>query len=304
MFEISTFNVDKLIHTFIQNFGLKIKSSAYNNSNKVAFVSYVDRTCKIKQQLSCSTAKINEINMQQQWDFTNEKDIQRFIEKHTNFFDKMIFLKNTGILTSPLKNINTKILQKVRKKKKDHENTKKTETKIKKKRSLLSPLLHKDKCPNLFKYKRNKYKKTTVCANSNILSNDIITHSDHKDINIFKTNNDNQKDFLNHNLSDSMMNITKRKIETAKKLLWLHTKDKKYIKRNIEIILHISKKSNYCSMQNQMKYSQVLCHHAILCLIEPSKRAVVLFEDDLSTVIEKYLLHGYKYNFESQRYFN
>lgn len=245
MFEISTFNVDKLIHTFIQNFGLKIKSSAYNNSNKVAFVSYVDRTCKIKQQLSCSIAKINEINMQQQWDFTNEKDIQCFIEKHTTFFDKIISLSNTGILTFPLKNINTKILQKVRKKRKDYENTKKTETKIKKKRGSLSPLLHKDKCSNCFKYKRNKYKKSTICANPNILSNDLMAHSDHKDINIFKTDNDNQKEFLNHNLSDSMMNITERKIETAKKLLWLHTKDKRYIKRNIEITLHISKVTYY-----------------------------------------------------------
>lgn len=50
-----------------------------------------------------------------------------------------------------------------------------------------------------------------------------------------------------------------------------------------------------------MNYNKILCHHAILCLIEPSKKAVVLFEDDLSVVIRRYLLYGYKYNFEFQR---
>lgn len=56
-------------------------------------------------------------------------------------------------------------------------------------------------------------------------------------------------------------------------------------------------------MGNQIRYNQLLCRHAILSLIEPSEKAFVLFEDDLSVVIEKYLSQGYKYHFEFQRYF-
>lgn len=299
MFEISIFNVDKFIHTLIQNLRLKIKSPIYNNFKKIAFVTYIDRTCKIKQQLPCFVDISNEINIQRNWDFSNEKDIQYFIEKHTSFFDKLISLRNTGTLTFPLKNINLKILQQVRKRKKDNENTKKLEIKIKKKRSL-SFISDKDKCLKFYKYKKNKFGKAAICENSKTLNQDIITFNNPIDVNIFETKN--QQDFVNYNLSDDMISVTEKQIKIAQKFLFLHIKNKDYIKRNIQITLYISKKTICANMKNQMNYNKILCHHAILCLIEPSKKAVVLFEDDLSVVIRRYLLYGYKYNFEFQRY--
>lgn len=54
---------------------------------------------------------------------------------------------------------------------------------------------------------------------------------------------------------------------------------------------------------DQMNYNEILCRHAILCLIEPSEKAFVLFEDSLSIVIQRYVSQGYKYHFEFQRYF-
>lgn len=48
----------------------------------------------------------------------------------------------------------------------------------------------------------------------------------------------------------------------------------------------------------------MLCEHAILCLIDPSKRAFVYIEDNLPIMIEKHLLQGYVHHFDFQRYFS
>jgi len=48
----------------------------------------------------------------------------------------------------------------------------------------------------------------------------------------------------------------------------------------------------------------MLCEHAILCLIDPSEKAFVYVENDLSVIIQNHLLQGYVYHFDSTRYFH
>lgn len=67
--------------------------------------------------------------------------------------------------------------------------------------------------------------------------------------------------------------------------------------------MFIIQKESYNDTRDKMKFNQILCRHAILCLIEPSEKAFVMLEDNLSLVIQKYLSQGYKYHFEFQRYF-
>ncbi|KAG6796168.1 hypothetical protein HZU73_08293 [Apis mellifera caucasica] len=88
----------------------------------------------------------------------------------------------------------------------------------------------------------------------------------------------------------------------TEKLLLLYIKDVEYIKRNVQITLHITKNSKFnYDTKDRIEYNQLLCHHAILCLIEPSKKGAVLIEDNLPVIIKKYLMHGYKYHFDFQR---
>lgn len=263
MFEVPMFNMDKFVHTFIQNLGLRIPSPVCKNSqnsNKITFIKYLDKAYKIKQQLFCNVEKIIDINMQENLDFSNEKDIQYFIEKHTSFFDKFTSLSNTWILTSHLKNINLKILQKVRSRRQNFENMKIMETKIlnkniscKKKvrtniRNKLNglkknvPLITscKEKFSNLYNYKRSKYRKASTLENSKVACHNIITLNSHKD-NILKTMNSNQKVSISHNLPNSLVSMAKKEAEMAEGFLWLYTKDVESIKRKVHITLYVSK---------------------------------------------------------------
>ncbi|KZC08701.1 hypothetical protein WN55_10723 [Dufourea novaeangliae] len=311
MFEVSTLNVDKFVHTFIQN--LRIESSTWRNHNKITFIKYVDRACRIKQQLLYTAEKIRDIP--QNLDFSNEKSVQYFIEKHTTLFDKLTSLSNTQILSSYLKNINTKILQKVRIRRKNIENIRKMETKILNKKvrtnlrnklsglkKNLSPALCGEKPINSQTYQSSKYRKSPVLENSNTFDHVTIELSNYKSVNIIRAEYDNQKDFFKYSLSENLAQVARKEVEMAEEFLCFHAKDIEYIERKVHVTLYIAKTEN-CggNMQNQMKYNQLLCHHAILCLIEPSEKAFVLVENDLLDVIKKYLLQGYKYHFEFQR---
>ncbi|XP_076640546.1 uncharacterized protein LOC143352141 isoform X1 [Colletes latitarsis] len=317
MFEVPTFNVDKFVHTLIQNLGLRIQSPVYKNFNKITFNKYVDRACRINQQLFYTIERIRDINIKQNLDFSNEKDIQYYIEKHTRLFDKFASLSNTWISKSHLKNLNVRILQKVKARRTNFENTKKVEAKIlnkkifcKKKaqnnlsnkldelkKNLLSPTLCSETSINLHNYKRSKCRKAPISKNPN-----IVCHDKNCKDNISKIKNNNQKVSVRHNLSNNLINVAKTKTEMAEGFLYLHTKDIESIKRKVHVTLYITKNESYDhDIKDQIQYNQLLCQHAILCLIEPSKKAFVLFEDDLSIIIQKYLSQGYKYHFEFQR---
>ncbi|KOX67172.1 hypothetical protein WN51_09416, partial [Melipona quadrifasciata] len=318
MFEISKFNMDKFIHTFMENLGLRIE--ACKKFNKITFVTSIDKShiMQLHSTQLYSTEEMKEINVQQCLDFPMEKNIEYFIEKHAKLFDKFTYLNNAQILTSHLKNINTKLLQRIRIKRKHDGTIRKGEMKawnkiIKLKTNLanklnepkcnsLSSLGCKQKYVNSYNCKRNKFKKGAVMGNLNLLY-DNTASNDHKKDSIVGIDNDNQTSFLRRSLSNIMLSTTTNKqLEITEKFLWLHIKDVEYIKRNIEIILHVAKNTKYnYTKKNHTNYDQILCYHAILCLIEPSKKSAVLMEDNLPVVIKKYLIQGYRYHFDFQR---
>ncbi|CAK9796908.1 hypothetical protein ANTPLA_LOCUS1005 [Anthophora plagiata] len=314
MFEMLTFNVDKFVHTFIQNLGFKKESNVCKKFSNIGFISHIDKPYKIKQLLFYSLEKMREVNVQENLDFSNEKHLKYFIEKHFNFFDKLIYFNNTQILTSYLKNINAKILQNIRIKVRNNENITKAEVKMhdenvmykKKLRINLanksgglkdnsqSPMAHGETYVKSHNYERKRCKKAAT--------SDIPVSNRQRDNSNLETDNNKQNNFDRLNFANSMANITKKEIEMAEKFMWLYIKDIEYIKRNIQVTLHIEKNLKYNSdRQGQIEYIQAFCHHAILCLIEPSEKGFVLVEDDLTVVIQKYLLHGYKYHFEFHR---
>lgn len=345
MFKMSKFNMDKFIHTFIQNLGLRIESCTCKKFNKIAFMTNIDKSYTLKQLYPAE--EIKEVNVQQDLDFSTEKNIKYFMEKHANLFDKLTYLNNTQILNSHLKNINSKILQKIKTKRKYNGIIKKGELKTHNKTiifnkklktnfanklngpkyNLSSSITWKQKYINSH-CKKNKFKKAAIFENSKLICYNANIH-DYKNENT-SMNNDEQKIFSKHNLTNVMINFTKKEIEMTEKLLLLYIKDVEYIKRNIQVTLHITKViqykyifyfnlkcfSNYFNLlfiiqnskfnydtKDRIEYNQLLCHHAILCLIEPSKKGAVLIEDNLPVIIKKYLMHGYKYHFDFQRYF-
>ncbi|XP_024225600.1 uncharacterized protein LOC105681192 [Bombus impatiens] len=321
MFEILKFNMDKFIHTFLQNLGLRIESHACKKFNKIKYISNMNKSYIAKQLYP--TEEIKDINIQQDLDFSSEENIKYFMEKHVNLFDKLTYLNNAQILTSHLRNINTMILQKIKLRWKYNGNVKKREIKTwnkivtynKKLRTNLAnklsgsqgKLLFSSECKrkyvNFSNYKRYKFKKAAL-GNFKLLYNNTTISNDHRSDNILITDNDKKTSFLRHSLSNIVTNITNKQIEMTEQFLWLHVKDIEYMKRNIQVTLHIAKNSKYnYDTKNQIEYNQVLCHHAILCLIEPSEKGAVLIEDNLPVIVQKYLVHGYKYHFDFQRYF-
>ncbi|XP_017764440.1 PREDICTED: uncharacterized protein LOC108553886 [Eufriesea mexicana] len=314
MFDFSKFNMDKLVHTFIQNLGLKIESHACKKFNKITFVTNIDNLYKIKQFYPAE--KIKEINMQQDMDLTVENNIKYFMEKHTSFFDKFTYLNNTQMLTSHLRSINTKILQKIRIKRKHNESMKRGEIETynkiltcKRIRTNLANKLNgskynslfsiggKQKYINFYNCEKHKFKKVTAFEDSEPFCDDKIMSNDCRYGNILKMNNDRQENFIN-----TVINMANKEIEMSERFLQLYINDVDHIKKNIQVTLHIGKNSKYKrDKRGELEYNQLLCHHAILCLIEPSKKGAVLIENNLSIIIQKYLSQGYKYHFDFQR---
>lgn len=279
----------------------------------------IDKSYTLKQLYPAE--EIKEVNKQQDLDFSTEKNIKHFMEKHANLFDKLTYLNNTQILNSHLKNINSKILQKIKTKRKYNGIIKKGELKTHNKiiicnkklkinltnklngskYNLPSSITWKQKYINSHNCKKNKFKKMPIFENSKLFCYNTSTH-DYQKSNDTSIDNDKQKTFLKHNLTNVMINFTKKEIEMTEKLLLLYIKDIEYIKKNIQITLHITKNSKFnYDTKDRIEYNQLLCHHAILCLIEPSKKGAVLIEDNLPVIIKKYLMHGYKYHFDFQR---
>lgn len=257
---MSKFNMDKFIHTFIQNLGLRIESCTYKKFNKIAFMTNIDKSCTLKQLYPAE--EIKEVNIQQDLDFSTEKNIKHFMEKHANLFDKLTYLNNTQILNSHLKNINSKILQKIKTKRK-YGIIKKGELKTHNKiiicnKKLKTNLANKLNGPkynlpssitwkkyiNSHNSKKNKFKKVAIFENSKLFCYNTSTH-DYQKSNDTSIDNDKQKTFLKHNLTNVMINFTKKEIEMTEKLLLLYIKDVEYIKRNVQITLHITKVIQY-----------------------------------------------------------
>ncbi|XP_076278939.1 uncharacterized protein LOC143208395 isoform X1 [Lasioglossum baleicum] len=314
MIQLSMLNVDKFVHTFIQNLGLRIEKPVCRNLNKITFIKYVDEAYRIKDRLLFALEKIKEINIQQNLDFSNERDVRYFIEEHTRLSDKLNSWSNRQILASHLKNINIKILQKVKARKRNTETMKKVEVKLSNKnlsckrkvrtnlrnklyesKSNVSPRFHRDTC------KTNKCSKAVIIENNNTFSHDFTCPNSCKSFDISRTKSDNLKTLIKNNLTKNLIDV-KKEVEMARKILWFHANDTEFLKRKLHVSLYISKNGNYdADTSNRIMYNQLLCHHAILCLIEPSDKAFVLIENDLSAVIKKYLLQGYDYHFECQR---
>ncbi|CAL7952497.1 unnamed protein product [Xylocopa violacea] len=152
----------------------------------------------------------------------------------------------------------------------------------------------------------SKKLRRSVSNKSNGLKKSSLSSKAYKEIDSQNYKKDTFKkvapsDWSKHNLASNLTNIAKEEVKNTHKYLQLHTKDVEHVKRNVHVTLHIAQNlNNNYDTRKQVDYNLALCHHAILCLIEPSKKAVVLIEDDLSTVIQSYLSRGYKYRFQFQ----
>ncbi|XP_078050650.1 uncharacterized protein LOC144477079 isoform X2 [Augochlora pura] len=270
--------------------------------------------------LTFSVEKIRKIDVQQNLDFSNERSIQNFIKENAGFFDKLNSLSNKQILTSHLNNINTRILQKTKAKKRNIENIKKMELKVSNKnisckekvRATVRHKLRESKTEVLPRLERDKniHRKTNtksksakaVIENNNKFCNESTRFDSYKSIYSFVPKYGNRKTLIKNNWLENLIDVTKEEIETARKILWFHAKDTEFLRRKLHVSLYIAKNKDYdVDTSNRMIYNQILCHHAILCLIEPSDKVFVLVEDDLTFVIKKYLSQGYNYHFEYQR---
>lgn len=261
VFEVPMFKMDKFVHMFVQNFCLRIEPAPYKKYSKIGFITYVDTACRIRQQLLYTMEKIRDIHMQQNLDLSNEKHVQYFIEKYTNFPDKFILLGNTRLLTSHLKTINTKILQRVKARRKNVENLKKVEIKVlsknvcckKKVRINLENKLNggrknahvstscKERHSSLQNYKRSKYKRASIPENSKMYSHDVTTLNNCKDADVSKIKHRNQEVSGKYSLQSDMINIVKKEVKMAEKLLRLYIEDVECIKKKVEITLYIAK---------------------------------------------------------------
>ncbi|CAL7952495.1 unnamed protein product [Xylocopa violacea] len=321
MFELRKFNMDKFVHTFIENLGLRIKSHDCKKFNKITFIRHINESYEIVQAiLLYSVERMKEVNAQQSLDFSNERNVNHFIETHASLFDKLSYYNNSNILTSHLKNINAKILEKMKaKNRRNSEDMRKGKVKLHKVNTICSKKLRRsvsNKSNGLKKsslsskaykeidsqnYKKDTFKKVAPSDWSKLFSHNIIIANGHKIVNILNANNIKRKFVVRHNLASNLTNIAKEEVKNTHKYLQLHTKDVEHVKRNVHVTLHIAQNlNNNYDTRKQVDYNLALCHHAILCLIEPSKKAVVLIEDDLSTVIQSYLSRGYKYRFQFQ----
>lgn len=254
------FDVDKFVHAFVQSLGLRIKSPACKNFSKINFITYIDNAHRIEQQLLHTLDKVRDINMQQNLDFSNQENIRYFIEKHASLFDKFNSLSNTRILTSHLKNINTKILQKVRARRKSIESIKKMEPKVSsknptRKRNLrtnlgnklneskksLSSTTYREKHTTLHNYKKCKCKKASTLEACKLSCHDVRTLNSCGDLDVLNAKDCDGKASGEPNLPSNITSIVDKEIEISKKILRLCTERIKCIKRNVEITLHIAK---------------------------------------------------------------
>nr|XP_033338876.1 uncharacterized protein LOC117227593 [Megalopta genalis] len=321
MIQLSMLNVDNFVHTFVQNLSLKLEFPVCKNHSKITFIKYVDKAYRIKHRSSFAVEKIRKIDVQQNLDFSNERNILYFMNENASFFDKLNSLSNKQILASHLNNINARILQKAKAKKRNIENIKKMELKVlnkniscKKKvkasirhklcelKTEVLPRFHRDKNINLQTNTKSNFNEAAIIEDNDRICNESTHPNSYKSIDRFEPKYGDRKTLIKNNWSKNLIDITKEEIETARKILWFHAKDIEFLRRKLHVSLYIAKNKNYgVDTSNRMIYNQLLCHHAILCLIEPSDKVFVLVEDDLTLVIKKYLLQGYNYHFECQR---
>nr|KAF7413025.1 hypothetical protein H0235_012876 [Vespula pensylvanica] len=222
-------------------------------------------------------------------DFSNPYDIEHFIEKHTNILDKSVYSKSIPVLASHLKNINTKIIQKI--------------NKIKIQSNIMES---KYKLSNSYK-KNSRIKKYQGTLDSKFskytLKNTTSKQYDNSLTNCLQQNNKKKYNAIACNLTDNIIEYVEYENELNKKLLELYTKDEDFIKKYIHISLYIATEKIDCSNfeNTDKKYQQIilLCKQAILCLVEPSEKAYVLCTNNLSAIIQKHLSQGCRYHFES-----
>lgn len=215
---MSAFNLDKLVHTLMQSLG-------YGRSEKKHFLTCMDKTYKIQNKKLDISEKMKDV-YQSNLDFSNPYDIEHFMEKHTNILDKSVYSRSIPVLAPHLKNINTKIIQKLNKikilsnvteSKYKLSNSYKKNSRIKKYHGILD----------------NKFNKHTL---KNITSKQY----DNSLKNRLQKNNKKKYNAITCNLTNNIIEYMEYENELNKKLLELYTKDENFIKKYIHISLYIA----------------------------------------------------------------
>ncbi|RLU23075.1 hypothetical protein DMN91_005353 [Ooceraea biroi] len=323
MVELSVLNLEKWVHSFVQNLSFHVSPICNKKMDKINFTCYVDADYHMNFELIAERyyKLLKDIAKKNALDVTDTQSVCCFIEKQTMFLDKYVYSENTLLLMYHHNHINKKIVQSIR------------EIKINKNA--------RERKAIVFKIESSKLKRETVDDYSHMCNTKstrtVISDQKSEDPLLTKSRNICSKKL---DVAKSITAYIRQKTVVNERYLQLYINDVEFMK-NVHITLYIASKViktvinniwlllfphpktafsllsniNYNTLDEVQYHSNIphfkrnkkrldyqhtlmLCEHAILCLIEPSEKASVYIENNLSGVIQNYLLQEYVYHFD------
>ncbi|EZA53335.1 hypothetical protein X777_06414 [Ooceraea biroi] len=278
MVELSVLNLEKWVHSFVQNLSFHVSPICNKKMDKINFTCYVDADYHMNFELIAERyyKLLKDIAKKNALDVTDTQSVCCFIEKQTMFLDKYVYSENTLLLMYHHNHINKKIVQSIR------------EIKINKNA--------RERKAIVFKIESSKLKRETVDDYSHMCNTKstrtVISDQKSEDPLLTKSRNICSKKL---DVAKSITAYIRQKTVVNERYLQLYINDVEFMK-NVHITLYIASKRNKKRLDYQ--HTLMLCEHAILCLIEPSEKASVYIENNLSGVIQNYLLQEYVYHFD------
>ncbi|XP_050453076.1 uncharacterized protein LOC126852367 isoform X1 [Cataglyphis hispanica] len=290
MVELSVLDVRKLIHLFVESLTLQVSSNCNKKRDKINFISCKDISYQTNLELLKIGENSKDIATNSILDITDVQSVRHFIETQTKFLDKFFYLNNIPILTCHLDHINKKIVQKIHEADKNME---KCKTKCNKNKFLQKQ-----------KLKRVTTENNQQIYDANVTEILLVPEQIHKDLLFVKrTNACLKKD----NFAESITEHTWQETMLNEEYLQLYINNLEFIKK-VHVTLYVASKTlhdvkyhpDIPHNERILDYRDILmlCEHAILCFIDPSKKAFVYMEDNLSVIIQKHLLQGCVYHFD------
>lgn len=295
MVELSALDVGKLIHLFVKNLTLQVSSNCNKKLDKINFISCIDIAYQTNLDLLKIGEKSKDIAMHSTLDIADVQSVRHFIETQTKFLDKFVYPNNIPILTCHFDHINKKIVQKINE----------TDKNIKERKAKC----YKNKFSQL---KKQKLEQVTIENNqqicdANVTKMILIPEQICGDLLFIKGTNTCLKE---SNFIENIAEHTWQEAVLNEEYLQLHINNLEFMK-NVHVTLYVANKTlhnikyhpDIPHNERTSDYRDILmlCEHAILCLIDPSKKAFVYMEDNLSITIQKHLLQGFVYHFDFER---
>lgn len=208
MSELSTVNVEKLIHSFVRHLTFQVSPVCNKKWSKINFTSYIDDAHRLNPESPRNDEKSRNKAMRGILDITDVQNIRHFMETQTKFLDKFVYSKDIPLLAHHFSCINNEIVQNVQKdinqmnrnakehKTKYYEPSKLEQIAVRRKRKDLSSV---------------QTKKSVACTTK-------------------------------RNLTRSIAEYAKREIELNEKYLRLYINNVEFMKRNVHVTLYVDTK--------------------------------------------------------------